>query len=76
MTNLERWIAAFEAMDTEAQELALDIADGMAQDWPAPKAKPKLFLVPQKLNGGALLRTPGGPKNRTTPPVVSKPKKV
>jgi hypothetical protein len=53
----ERWFrykAAFDSMDDEAQELIARIAEQYARDWPAKRPKPKLALVTQDLDSGAL----------------------
>lgn len=75
----ERWFrykAAFEAMDDEAQELIARIAEQYAKDWPAHRPRPKLTLVTQDLDSGALVSAPSGRDDRLAPPISGSAVKV
>ena len=67
---------AFEEMDDEAQELLARIAEQYARDWPARRARPKLALVTQNLDGGALVSALSGREDRFSPPVSGSAVKV
>jgi hypothetical protein len=45
MSDQELLLAAFKAMDREAKEYTLAVAEGQALLWPAPKPAPHLRLV-------------------------------
>jgi hypothetical protein len=73
MNKFSRYVAAYEAMDDEARDLALDIVEEFARDWPAPRRRPELHLVAECVAKGTLGSFPRDGLDSSTPTVRSKP---
>lgn len=56
MKNFERYIAAYNNMDEDARNLVVNVVEAYAEQRPAPKLRPRLFLVPQNVVDTQLLR--------------------